>query len=294
MAKSKWVMMAAVALVLGLTAGPVGAVDKPSYMWPQLPELDIQPPSALPEVPEGVPEGPVAVSERDMAAAIVRGRDLARGEHDLRLQSTRVLEPWRVIVDADGEYATLLTPASSACLLRYYAEQRSWREDVLQRRLQEARERFGQGVCVYVELRSYAHERRGFGSAGTVCPGTPGETYEALFLLSAGGQRFEAVTSAPPGSTVVRTHVGAAAELTALNRQNTHGLWYQRVDLPGMTSYTRTHGFTSGKSYGANYYVWLPLVDEAGNSCYGPNPGSLTLIILTPNRRREFAFTRMH
>lgn len=237
----------------------------------RLPNLEVKvPPDILNTHGKGY--GPWVAGGPEIDKALALGRSLAAE----RVPHWRVLQPWRVIVDKDGEYATLLSPPAVACLLAYYAEQREWPSEELQQKLADALDRFGKGVCIYVELRSYAH----LGSsilgmrAGDIRPGTPAEAYEALFLLDAGGKKIEGKTSELPGGCQV----------------NSNGLHYEAVALPEV-SHTRplSRVHSSGSSYGANYYLWWPLSKPDGTPTFGDDPERLRLTIITPARQREFS-----
>ncbi len=241
-----------------------------NYQLPRPPNLEIQPPPGFLQT-QGVGYGPWDRGNPEINQAIRLGRSLATQKAALWAP----LRPWRVLVDSDGEYATLLSPPAVACLLGYYAEQRAWPPEEMEKRLADALDRFGKGICIYVELRSYAHESRGFGSAGEIRPGTPAEACDALFLLDAGGTKVEGQSSQLPDSS----HI------------NSHGLHYEVVELPEVRSTTLiTKVHTWGQSYGANYYLWWPLWKADGSPSFGDHPERLRITIITPARQRDFSF----
>lgn len=252
-------------LLLMAIPRPVAAVQDEAVRLPGVPDLSVAPPSRI-------AAGATTVLSVD-AESVQRSVGIGRTAALERRPARDVLAPWRTVVDKDGEYATLLTPDAVACLTGYYAGQRRWPDDKLKKELADALERFRSGVCLYVELRSFAHVSRAFGSAGKVRPGTPSEAYEALFLLDAGGERFEGIT--PALDSAVFGDVGI----------NSSGLYYQRVQLPEVhhtTVVTDVHSW--GQSFGANYYVWWP----ADELC-ATGQDSLCLTVITPLRQREYS-----
>jgi len=251
------------------------AVRDSQFRYPQLPRLDIDPPATVAVASGGVPSA-WKPSLPEWKAAVERGRAQARSGKP----AIDVLAPWRVVVDKGGEYATLLTPTAVGSMLGYQAEERSWSDATLEQRGAEALSRFGSGVCVYVELRSFAHESRAFGSAGEIRPGTPGEAYEATFLLDSGGQKYEGTTP-----KLEQERMGQVAI-------NSAGLHYQPIYLPEVGGSATLFGEqTTGKSFGANYYVWWPFADAEGGPTFGADATSFRLTIITPTRKREYSFT---
>ncbi len=250
-------------LLFGVAAWPV---QDEAVRLPGVPNLTVVPP---PQITSDTPPRVALADESQVTRAVGLGRRAAQE----RRRPYEALAPWRIVVDKGGEYATLLSPDAVACMLGYYAEQRRWSDEKLQDQLGEALQRFGSGVCVYVELRSFAHVSRAFGSAGKVRPGTPSEAYEATFLLDSGAERFEGVTS-----VLDEGSFGSVA-------MNSAGLRYQRVDLPEVHNTTFVSDVhTWGESFGANYYVWWPLAE-----LHSPDAKSLGLAVITPLRERSYS-----
>ena len=275
MARSKWLILIMAVCLLG-TSISGGYAIRDSDVWkPLMPRLDIGPPQSMTVVTKSRPEAwrPTSLQVEE---AIKRGRAVARTGKPI----IEALAPWRSVLDRGGEYATFLAPLAVACALGHQAEEHSWSEIKLRRNLEEALGRFGSGACVYIELRSFAHESRAFGSAGEIRPGTPGEAYEAAFLLDGGGQKYEGVTP------------NLEPERMGEVRINSAGHHYQVVPLPEVAgSSTLYHEQTTGKSYGANYYVWWPFVDDDGLHMFMPDVTNLRLTIITPTRKREYILT---
>ena len=282
MGSSKGVMMLVLVAVLAATSLTTGYTIRDSEVRrSQMPRLDIGPPRDMTIAKESAP---LAWQPRSpqVEEAIERGRAAARAGKP----AFAVLAAWRLVVDEGGEYATFLTPLAVACVLGYQAEERSWPEAKLRQNVEEAIDRFGSGVCVYVELRSFAHESVAFGSAGEIRPGTPGEAYEATFLLDGGSRKYEGVTANLDPERVGEVRINSA------------GQHYQVVFLPEVAgSATVFREQTTGQSYGANYYVWWPFVDEEDKSIFGSDSTNLwyleaiRLTVITPMRKREYLLT---
>lgn len=261
------------AVLLCLVAPSAHAISEEDYRRPQVPRLDIDAPTSVLKGTEFAFGEWKPTSEMLTAAAGV-----GRRMYQDRKHVTRVLEPWRVVVDEYGEYATLLTPEAVACMIGYQAEERRWPDALVQERVVDAAKRFSSGICVYVELRSYPHESRSFWTRNQTRPGNPGEVYEASFLLDAGGPKYDGVTpkldSAGAGEAAV----------------NGAGLWYQKASLPVVRGKTTRLYEQMWEAFGANYYVWWSFADPTGKSAFPADSGSLTLAVVTPVRKREFSF----
>jgi len=261
MGKGKWVMvLAAVGVLAGVGLPRLDAAE--TYRWSRLPSLAVQPPEAVAAVADGA-FGPWRPTDEQIERAVEQGRQMA----ERKVPARQVLTQWRVLVDKGSEYATFLSPEAVACMVGYQAGQRSLSNDELQPSLAEVVNRFSSGICIYIELRSYAHES---GDWGEIKPGTPAEAYEALFLLDAGGRKLDGMTVPVTEAAVI----------------NSNGLHYEPIDLPDVRAST-----TWGHSYGANYYVWWPFKTPDGKPAFGERvPSALQLTVITPTRERKYTF----
>ena len=271
----RWLIVTVAVCLVGTSVSRGYAIRDSDVRNSLMPRLDVGPPQDMLVVREGAPST-WQPTPSQVEKTIEEGRAMARAGKLI----IEVLAPWRSVVDEGGEYATFLTPLAVACALGYQAEERSWPEAKLRQNVEEALTRFGGGACIYLELRSFAHESRAFGSAGEIRPGTPGEAYEATFLLDDGGQKYEGVTPK------------LQPERMGDVRINSAGHHYQVVPLPDVAgSGTLFDEHTTGKSYGANYYVWWPFVDDEGQPSFRPDVTNLRLTVITPTRKREYDLT---
>jgi hypothetical protein len=250
------------------------AVSDVAYRLPGIPALDVDPPHAILTKEAGALYG-WNIDQRKLDTAIAYGKSIAKAKK----QEYQALSPWRVWVDEGGEYVTILNPMAVASLLGYQAEYRSWSEATLQEKLTKAKQAFSSGICLFVELRSFAHEGRGFGRSGEIRPGSPGEAYDASFLLDAGTAKIDGISS------------NLQPERFGLVSANSSGITYQKLSLPEVSAtkiISKIH--TTGDSFGANYYIWWSFDAELSGafkpSIVGCEP--LHLTIITPTRKREF------
>lgn len=282
MSRAKWAVVLAACMVLAVLAMVTVPADARlrTHPRPGMPDLNTLVPEAVVSARHLEPPTKFALSRVQLADAIERGRKLAAGDQ----KEDEVLEPWRQVVSWDRtsgalgagriglEWATVITPEAIASMLGWRAERLHWPEEELEKQLDAALLHFRGGICIYIQLRSYAHESRGgWIFADQIIPGTPEEVYEADFLLRVNdtGRSWQAASA-----QMSHTSTGTMGVTTLTSNP----LYYQLVTV-------------EANSYAANYYAWWPFADEDGEQTLPQDIRRLTLTIVTPNRGRDYTWT---
>lgn len=258
-------------LLLGMLAVPISASDASD---PRRPNLSLQAPPQVAERARGA-FGPWLISDKEMRWAAAYGASVCRAGK-LAIEASN---PWRYLVDPDGEYATILTPGAAASLLGYQAEDEAWPESLLMEKLAQARDQFKVGICIYLEARSYAHVGRQLRTTGQVIMPSMGEVTDIAAMLDAGGRKLRAASGL--------ADVGQSLAVIP----NSEGLCYELVQLPAVRIGIGDFGLKGEMRLppmAADYYLWWPFLDEKGESVFSGKLDKLRLTVTTPSRKREF------